>query len=717
MRVMMWQGVSKLVSPHTPLLFPDHAPDSVNLIRPLIGYGFDTLRLTYEGYYNPEMFALEARDIVFDRSHNEFWDTLAFTGILGLIAKYGFFLAIIYYALKWIGFIKSVRERKLYWGLTLIGGALGALGLTLSMGIAFLGIGLPAGLLAGSVGILIYRIFRPLSNSEMPLKPWQAITVVSIFSAIISHYVETLFSFSVVSTLTLLWILPALLVVTGWIVPMAHEQVDAGEATEILGRRTELQHVGINAGLVISIMLVLAMDFISNYQTNVDASTILETSLTVISRPAPHTSYGIFWLLMGTLFVSSIILQLEEASLHTQRFNGPSLLFTLGIALFISALAWMLRANQLAALKEISPLYLETYAANLFWRTKAFYIGLLLTAFTWGVAFKPNGVSRRAPQKLINILGYIAFPIGAIVLSAILNLRPIQADVIYINAKGQLNTGQHKIALALFDKALELSPYEGIYLTDAASAYIAYSDLMPDPMQKQALLQRALSYAQKAYNLSPLFVERTINLARINKMMGAMMQDDGQRSARYYLANSFYASALSIKPTRPDYWMEWANLLIQIGDTKGAREKIDKAIAVDNTYEPPYEVSAQLYMTEANGQANPEVRVKLFEKAIQTYQDEAELLVRRGGNPAFVLVEIGKIQENLQRYEEARTTVSQIAELGIGEYQWEIYKKLAELSDMLNDVAAQREYLKQAIAIAPAQEVQSLQAELDLLKP
>ena len=61
-RALIWQGVVGLMSPHAPLRGPDGAPDAFNVVRPLIGYGPESLWVA-----SSEALAIAVRDDA--RSH------------------------------------------------------------------------------------------------------------------------------------------------------------------------------------------------------------------------------------------------------------------------------------------------------------------------------------------------------------------------------------------------------------------------------------------------------------------------------------------------------------------------------------------------------------------------------------------------------------------------------------------------------------------------
>jgi hypothetical protein len=74
-RALIWGGASEMVSPHDPIEYPDGDIDTFNLLRPVIGYGPETMHMAYNPFYPPALAYVEARNASPDRSHNETWDS------------------------------------------------------------------------------------------------------------------------------------------------------------------------------------------------------------------------------------------------------------------------------------------------------------------------------------------------------------------------------------------------------------------------------------------------------------------------------------------------------------------------------------------------------------------------------------------------------------------------------------------------------------------
>ena len=225
-RVLIWEGVvDMMLKPHPPIQQPDGTPDIWNPIRPLIGYGPESMWVAYNRFYPPDLAHYEARNASPDRSHNETFDALVRTGLLGLGVQMWLYVSIFYYALRWLGLIQSQRQRNLF--LALLGGS-ALLGILIPLiadhSLRLAGIALPAGLIAGlimyvTVDLWLVPTQAPAAEKgaaeTAPGNGRHQLLLLALFAAIIAHFVEIHFGIAIASTLTTFWTLAGVLVVAG----------------------------------------------------------------------------------------------------------------------------------------------------------------------------------------------------------------------------------------------------------------------------------------------------------------------------------------------------------------------------------------------------------------------------------------------------------------------------------------------------------------------
>jgi tetratricopeptide (TPR) repeat protein len=223
-RTLIWSGASELVQPHQPLEFPDGRKDAYNAIRPLIGYGPESMYVAYNPFYPPDLTQVEKRNASPDRSHNETWDSLVITGVLGLIVYLSLFGSVIYYGLKWLGMVRGVKQRNLYLALYLSGGLTSSILFVSWKGLPYLGVALPFGMI---VGVMVYLILVSLfGRLEAPTGvggKLRAYLLLGLLGAVVAHFMEINFGIAIAVTRTYFWSFSALILLVGYVLPL-HEE-------------------------------------------------------------------------------------------------------------------------------------------------------------------------------------------------------------------------------------------------------------------------------------------------------------------------------------------------------------------------------------------------------------------------------------------------------------------------------------------------------------
>jgi tetratricopeptide (TPR) repeat protein len=418
-RRYIWEGAANLVAPHAPLEYPDGSKDRFNLIRPLVGYGPESMFVAYNPFYLPALGVVEKRNATPDRSHNETWDSLVITGALGMLAYFWLFTSVFYYGLKWMGLIDTRQKRRIFFGLYLAGGVTGALYFGLWRGIEYLGVGIPFGILLGLVAYIVLAAVmatRHETNQRIiphsDLETARFITLLILMAAVISHFVEINFGIAIGVTRAYFWVYAALLLLIGEILPRLGEYAisvqivqPAGNGSVVTqpdlannaaasptagsqgGRNTKKTHrdktvlnksnVGsgsrkwkswpdealVSAGLVSIVLVTLGFDLISNQQTGETALSIVWNSLK--SSHAGTNSYVILALLVTTWLAASILFSAEaiqpvwinNASDQSQpsRHKWQILLIVLGVSLILSIIYWLLHSAGLATIVRSTP--------------------------------------------------------------------------------------------------------------------------------------------------------------------------------------------------------------------------------------------------------------------------------------------------------------------------------------------------------------------------
>ena len=338
-RVLIWEGTAAMISPHQPLAYPDGNEDPFNPLRPLIGYGPETLWMAFNRFYPPELAQWESRNASPDRAHNETWDSLAMTGVVGLLAASLLFLSIFYWALRWLGLIRSRRDGILFFTMHLGGGLLlSLLFLLRGVSVGFLGVNWPTGLILGLIAYVTLAVFLQPGSSIQPAQRPRQLLLVASLSAIIAHYVEIHLGIAIASTRIYFWAIVALIMALGmrWLnpetfapgdyaagqpAPNAPQNVKPGNrrsssrANQRRGRR-QVRGFAVSWDLRLPstilpdalVMLTLVFLFTVNFQGLSNPFSILFAGLgSPASSPAAGGLTEILWLVFFTWLVATVL--------------------------------------------------------------------------------------------------------------------------------------------------------------------------------------------------------------------------------------------------------------------------------------------------------------------------------------------------------------------------------------------------------------------------
>jgi tetratricopeptide (TPR) repeat protein len=386
---------------------------------------------------------------------------------------------------------------------------------------------------------------------------------------------------------------------------------------------------------------------------------------------------------------------------------------------------WILRAIQLAVVEQPARDMLH-FVSRVISLPGVYYLILLLVLFLCALTLAKVGTAGKIPYRLSSIVAYAVLPIFAFVFSTILNLRPVQADMIFFQAGREVESSsslRYPHSLALFDQAASWSFSEDIYYASLGETAKNYAGIASGAEQKDDLYQYAVENVQKAYRLNPFYIGNITSLANVYRKWGDSTMDAGIKASRYSKTEYYYSTAVKMSPMRTDIWLEWAEFRFQMNDFSGAHEKIDHAISMEPTYPPAYSLSGKLYFFEAENQSDPSKRKALFEIALENFKQQIKWRSSTDTEQRFIgqapvgfaYFDLGNTYAQLGKFELAIEAYLTALETGADEYHFDIYKQIANAYGALGDLSAQLNYLRKAIIIAPQDEKTVLQAQLDAL--
>ncbi len=658
-RKYIWEGAADLVTPHEPIEFPDGSKDTYNFLRPLIGYGPESMYVAFNPFYPPMLGQVEKRNASPDRSHNETWDSLVITGLLGFIAYLLVFLSIFYYGLKWLGLIHGKNQQIFFYICVFGGGIAGAILLALWGGMEFFGVGLPFGV---AVGMILYFISVALSGSyETPQNLGEAtrsLTLIILIAAILAHFLEINFGIAIGVTRTYFWVYCAMIILVGKVLPAYGEYgnivspngkerendvimpVQKGTRSkrrknEKPGKAWQASEKGwiftsILAGLLLALILIsLNYDYISNPGNVTSPLSIFWSSLTRLSTREGAFSYGILALFLTTWLFSALVFSAELPEINDQKTWLKSFGIVLAVSASISLFNGMMQANSLARLEAFSPVNdveLLSKVSKIGGLLTQYYVWVFLIVLACGLLL----VIDRFDQAFRPVQwGWVFAPLWLILVvwgTYTTNLKVIQADISYKMAEPFTASNQWLVATLLYGRALDLAPNEDYYYLFLGRSYLEYAKTIQDEAGKQDLVERAKRDLQEAQSINPLNTDHTANLARLYSWWASKTDDPATRDERGKISSDFYARATTLSPNNSTLWGEWAILLMDIlNQPEAARQKLEHAIELDPAYSLTLGLMGDYYVQSAHSQAEESQKEADLSKAIDYYQQAVKV--------------------------------------------------------------------------------------------
>jgi tetratricopeptide (TPR) repeat protein/O-antigen ligase len=743
-REYIWQGAAQLVLPHAPLEYPDGSQDPFNILRPLIGYGPESMYVAYNPFYPPELGTVERRNASPDRSHNETWDSVVITGVIGLFAYLAVFTAVFYYGLKWLGLIGSKKRRNLFFLIYFLSGAAGALGLILWRGFEYAGVGLPFGLLFGLIVYLALEALFPAFEAPQTIGDMaRALTLAVLLAAVISHFAEINFGIAIAATRTYFWIYAALLLLVGLILPVHgqyEESVPLPAVQKSSGRksksakkvsqrrrsaRTGSQTAGFlgldwspdifAAGFVLAILLtVMGFDHLTTSLGGKTTSDIIWTSLSSL-RGSLSSSFGILALLLTSWIAGAVLFASESCSVQE---NGGFFKFfaaVLGISGLLGLVYWLMHAGALATLATFTASNISDVIDQV-----GRYEGLLTRLYTY-ILLLIFGAAFFLPQDwpVLSVQsGWLAVTMGpvflvlALVVSSLTNIRPIQADVAFKLAEPFTHGDQWPVAIEIYNHANDLAPSEDYYYLFLGKAYFEYGKTLDDPAQRDQLFAQAEHDMQTAQDINPLNTDHTANLARIYSLWATYSDDPQLKQQRAMQSAQYFEKAVTLSPHNSRLWDEWALLYINVLDQpEQALQRLTHSLNVDPYNDWTYGILGDFYARTVSDQSSHDDKQAALRKAKNFYNQAIER-VNYWDKPnkyaytfalAGVYTQLGELDQAIDTYSAALKIKANESD------KWRVEENIARLQAQKGNMDGAIQHAQNAFISAPEDQKQRIQ--------
>ncbi len=647
-RLLIWGGSADLVRPHDPLQFPDGTPDPLNLIRPLVGYGPESMYLVFSQSF-PLALASEtgyAGDTLVGRSHNETWDSLVTSGLAGLLAYQFFFFSVFLYGLRAIGLADTDRQRNLFVGLWVSLGLVGGLVAILLKRTEYLGVGIPAGtLLALGLYLVIVAARLDAQQQRASWRRGDQVLMVALLAAGLAHYVEIQFSFAVASTRVSLWVFAGMLLVlgsgrfaagdapSGPMLPQAfqvsdHSDPDSQSAAWIGG----VASWAVNIAVLLSTLLY---GFVTNAEQISNPARILWRALTFHPLQG-RESYAILAMLLLVWLLSLVLIFSEMERTGTFKSSmdwlGGLALFAL-LSLGLAAIFGLGVAGQLSVLMRNMTVWQEGVTRHV-----GLYVGLfdryvaglfllfLMMALVLLAEHKGPSLAWAANRWSLVVLGPVA--VIATLWINCFNLDSVRADIVYQRGQVYDMLQEWDFAIPLYKHAIHLAPDEDVYyrglgyafmekagaaneaVATSISRFDAQSPLDEiwslDARQTAELNRTDLLYAARAVfargrAINPLNADHTAGLAQVYQRWAGWTTDPGQRSTLANESSQYYAQAVRLRPRDAKLWNGWATIdLFYQNAPDAATSRLDEAQRLDARLWETHQNLALLYMQKGD---------------------------------------------------------------------------------------------------------------------
>jgi tetratricopeptide (TPR) repeat protein len=606
--------------------------------------------VAFNRFYPPELGDVEQRTATPDRSHNETWDALVTTGLLGLVAYLALFASVFYYGLKWLGLIQTTPQRNLFIGLYAGGGLAGAAGMVLWRGLPFFGVGLPFGIILGLIAYLtILALSAPTASGATRPDPWRATALIALVAAVMAHFVEIHFSISIAVSHTLFWMMAALMIVLGQgLVADWDTQAEARPREEGRRRRSSRQSrqaavaapptymAGVaGAGILGGLLSVAMFDYVTNPYHLTSGGAILWRAFTTLPQVGGVTSYammiliGLTWMLGGLLLACEAWPNGQPPALRPWAiFLGVALGVSLGLALIYGL--WLGSTHARVAAQPLtsqSDLLMALALLNSL-VTSVFVFGLaIMLALGWLLPAAdrvPQATGRPGPSTA----AWLVVPAALVVIvgSNYTNLRIVHADVIFKTADSFSSSNNWPVATRLYQLASQYAPNEDYYNLFVGKGFLQVADSLTDPTEQANLFAEAEQSLLDAQRLNPLNTDHTANLARLYRWWASVAPTAGERQARAEKSDAYYQAALSLSPHSVLLWNEWAGLrLAFLNDSAGGLERINHSLELDPKFDRTWALLGDYYVAQARATGDTAAAQTDYAQAADAYNKAVDL--------------------------------------------------------------------------------------------
>jgi tetratricopeptide (TPR) repeat protein len=580
-RMLIWKGSLELFN--------------ADKVRAIIGYGPESLQTVYPPYYPPELAHHASRNTPVDRSHNETFDVLMTTGLIGLVIYLVLIGSIFYHGLKWLGFVQTKLEGNLLLLLMALGSILG---LFLPKGLEgtyrLSGVGLPLGILLSGVLYLILSEMIPLPKQRNPIKlkrPW---LFIGLFSALVAHLIEIQFGIAVAVTRFYFWIYLAVFVLLGlgWI-RKASGRGKAGypiPQESFISRRYAKILTG--SFLMATLFFTLGFEFIHNARLDENWLNIIQNSLAPSGLPGHFgLSYGVLSMFLLTWIVGSyvVITENQRGTSLAQENSGGMVDF--GIYLCITLMVYfvgiILQSLNIRSATDFS-VTITLYCVGM---------GILILLTAWSLSLDAAFQDKFCWKGALWIYPVmISISLVVIITS---NISMIKADIYF--KQGQL-LNEHKHfngSFQFYRQAISLAPDQDHYYAELGRTLMARTGLTTDSKGRIQLFEESFKALDRARQINPVNSDHYLLLGYLLQTWGDMEPGAEERRKKLDQSSSYYNQAAKFAPHNVQIFNLWARVFLAQGNYDDALGKLYISLSLDPKFGSTYFFLGEVYSAQA----------------------------------------------------------------------------------------------------------------------
>ncbi len=651
-RVLIWEGSLNLISPHRPLGIEGEYTDSLNLIRPLVGYGPESMFNAFAYAYPIDLAHHEARGSSADRSHNETIDSIVMTGSIGFLAFYFLMISLFYYLVKWLGW---VPDRSAFWRLLSLMITCGLIGVIIPIvvqgSIIMAAVGLPFGLFIGVFLFLCWQgVLKQPELRENTALTYSPLLLIGLVGAFVGHFLEVHFVFSIAATYTYFWAYMGLVVAMAKITAAEKQVQPVDQVEEIVSeieqneekprqvktRRRRGKQRGkavraISKTMQASSITTASVSKQEGWENWISvqglAMAIILIILTFDFVPVQFDistgNYSIVWLFSVTYLVGIGLIFSElaiRANTWSRQVDWIRAIMFYGVTSFGYAGFYILLHSWQRNILTTGRVNEVVAAANALVNILGgYYIALFLLMFIIAFVLVQGRIRSLKLCQTSNLVIYFFFVAAAIAVIFFKNFNVVKADIYLKEGERYRNQKQWVQAILLHGGTAEVNrivgsgqlPNEDItdgsvgidsdedfyYLMLALDYQLMAQDSKLDQQLRQRAWLEGERIAVKARDINKYNPDNTGNLGRYYFTLGQVLDK------KYFdKAKEFFAKAIELAPQNVQYY----NLLSQVHYVQGnfdeAIEWQETSAELDDRFAPTWSLLGDTQTAKGNAE-------------------------------------------------------------------------------------------------------------------